>query len=819
MSPAGNLPGADPFPLWLSTVLFGAAFFLCAELGRFLSVQDSSYVSLWLPAGLYMGMLLRHPTREWPWLMLAALVAGLAFDLRLGTPFVTALGFYAANTVEALLGAWLVRRFVAPRLTLTTLREFLGLTGFGAIVGPVAGATVGAATLVLSGLADSFPKAWEVWWGSNAMAILLVGPLVLTWGAPSGTAEGSRWWRQPARLLEAGVLVAGLVGFTWHMLVLDRGIMAPYKSRLMLFVLWAGLRFGPRGATAVNLLLALLMAFLTVHYRTGLTPAQISSGEYVLPMQSFLVLAALIGLIPAIVLQERDRTLTDLRVSEERFRTLATASFEGICLSEGGRILDVNEPMLKMFRCRREELIGGDLLDLVSPESLAEAAECVRAEQEDAHELLLRRPDGSTFSVETQARMIRIGPRTIRMNALRDITARRQLFIALEQQRQRLEGIVNSATDGIITVDGDQRIVVFNPAAERIFQCPAESALGQPIARFIPGLSPSRLAELAQPLVQAVTEPVAKGQSNVGPGRRASGEEFPLETSLARIPLGDQRLVTLTCRDLTDLLRTEAARQQLESQLRQAQKMDAVGTLAGGIAHDFNNILAAIIAYAELAKLTAPENALLQEHLQLLLKSSDRAAGLVRQLLSFSQQQRQDHRNLQLAPVLADVLRQLRSSLPVTIELVPDLDQEVPAVRADTARIQQVLRNLVENAADALKHKGGQIYVTLDLLQLDADAPRPHLTLRADRYVRLTVRDNGQGMDRETLKRVFEPFFTTKEPGKGTGLGLAVAHGVIKTHGGIITAESEPGRGTTFTIYLPPARAEAAPSPTAHVVI
>jgi PAS domain S-box-containing protein len=475
--------------------------------------------------------------------------------------------------------------------------------------------------------------------------------------------------------------------------------------------------------------------------------------------------------------------------------------------------------MLKMFRCRREELVGGNLLDLVSPTSLAEAAACVQAEGEDPHELLLQRKDGSTFPVETQARMIRIGPRTLRLNALRDITVRRQLFVALEQQRLRLEGIVNSATDGIITIDGEQRIVVFNPAAERMFQCPAEGALGQPVVRFIPGLSPSRLAELTQPPVQEVAKPAAKGQFNVGPGRRASGEEFPLETTLAQLALGDQRLVTLSCRDLTDLLRTEAARQQLESQFRQAQKMDAVGTLAGGIAHDFNNILAAINAYAELAKLTAPENALLQEHLQLLLKSSDRATGLVRQLLSFSQQQRQDHRNLRLAPVLADALKRLQSNLPATIALVPNLDQEVPAIRADAARIQQVLTNLVENAADALKHKGGQIQVTLDLLQLPGGASRPHLALREDRYVRLTVRDDGPGMDRATLKRIFEPFFTTKEPGKGTGLGLAVAHGVIKNHGGVITAESEPGRGTTFTIYLPPARAEAVASPTAHVVI
>ncbi len=807
--PAESAAAGVAFPFWQRAALFGLAFFACAHLGRFLSVQDTSYVSFWLPAGVYMGVLLLHETHQWPGLMLAALGAGLAFDLSLGTPPVTALFFYVANTLEALLGAWLMRRFVARRPTIATLREFLWLAVYAALLAPMAGASVGAAAVTLSGLGNSYWQAWQIWWSSNAMAMLLIAPLVLSWCAPATAESARRWTPQPARLLEAILLVTGLIGATWYLMVFDRGLTAPYKSRLMLFVLWAGLRFGIRGTTAINLLLSLLVGFLTVHYRTGLTPAQISSGEYVLVMQSFLVINALIGLIPAITLGERDQTMVELRASEERFRTLATASFEGVCLSEDGRIVDANEPMLKMFGCRREQMLGREVLDLVSPEHRDRAAECLRSGGEARHEYLLLRLDGSRFLAETQTRSTHAGERTMHLIAVRDVTAQRQLTTTLEQQRLRLAGIVNSSSDGIITVDGAHRIVVFNPAAERMFGCPADHALGQPLLRFIPGLSPAQLAEPTQ----ATTGGAGKEPFRPGRGLRAEGGEFPLEMSLAQIPLGDQCLVTVTCRDLTDRLRTESTRQRLETQLRQAQKMEAVGTLAGGIAHDFNNILAAIIAYAELGRLAAPENAALQEHLRLLLKSSDRAANLVRQLLSFTQQQQRDHRRLQLAPLVTEALGQLRPSLPATVEVHHELDPEVPEIHADAARLHQVIANLCLNAVEAMREKPGRIHVTLDFLQLDGTSPRPHVALRSSSYVRLTIRDDGQGMDAATLKRIFEPFFTTKEPGKGTGLSLAVAHGIIKQHGGAITVESEPGKGTTFAIYLPPARTEGGSGP------
>jgi signal transduction histidine kinase len=306
-------------PVWQRALLFGAAYFLVAEAGRFLSVRESTYISFWLPAGLYVAVLLLNQTRTWPWLVLAAFAGNLAFDLMHGTNLVVALLFCATNAVQSVSGAWLVRRYVAERPRLTTLKEFFGFMGIAAVLGSALGATMGATTLTAFGLSDSFVQSWKVWWGSNAMAILLVSPFLLTWRVPASARRGRGV--QAWRMLEAASLVALSVGLTWHLLFVDHGIMASDKGRLVLPLLWAGLRFGRRGAAVANLLLALPVAFFTTQTFAGLTPDQVASGEYVLVMQTSLAVAALIGLVPGIALAE-------LRESEERLRHLSRRLIE-----------------------------------------------------------------------------------------------------------------------------------------------------------------------------------------------------------------------------------------------------------------------------------------------------------------------------------------------------------------------------------------------------------------------------------------------------------------------------------------------------------
>lgn len=302
--------------MWQRVLLFGAAFLACAEASGYLSVRDSAITSYWLPAGLYIAVLLRSERRSWPWLVAAAFAANLIFDLSHGTSLAVALLFCVANAVQAVSGAWLISWVVAPCPALTTLEEFLALVGFGAVLSTAAGAAIGAATLSAFGLTNSFARSWEVWWGSTAMSILLLAPFIMTAGSIS-PAERRRLTR-PKKLLEAALLLATLGALLAHLLIEERGVMSLQRVWLYAPLLWAALRFGPLGAAATTLLASVVLAFFTTQFQAGLTPQNIASGDYVLAMQTVFAAAGLIIMIPALVLAERDEKILQLRKMARR---------------------------------------------------------------------------------------------------------------------------------------------------------------------------------------------------------------------------------------------------------------------------------------------------------------------------------------------------------------------------------------------------------------------------------------------------------------------------------------------------------------------
>ncbi|MDB6166788.1 MAG: hypothetical protein JWQ83_1928, partial [Lacunisphaera sp.] len=247
----------------------------------------------------------------------------------------------------------------------------------------------------------------------------------------------------------------------------------------------------------------------------------------------------------------------------------------------------------------------------------------------------------------------------------------------------------------------------------------------------------------------------------------------------------------------------------MEEQFRQTQKMEAIGTLAGGIAHDFNNILAAINGYAELSRMSLKGNPEVREYLGAVLQASSRAAGLVRQILTFSRQQPLKRLPVQLRPVVEETFKLLRATIPSTIEFDLVLAADAPVVLADTTQIHQILMNLGTNAWHAMQDGPGRLAVRLERFAVDAELAATAPRLRPGVYARLSVSDSGNGMDAATLRRIFEPFFTTKAPGEGTGLGLAVVHGIMDSHDGAVTVSSHPGAGTVFRLYFPATAAQA----------
>jgi PAS domain S-box-containing protein len=290
----------------------------------------------------------------------------------------------------------------------------------------------------------------------------------------------------------------------------------------------------------------------------------------------------------------------------------------------------------------------------------------------------------------------------------------------------------------------------------------------------------------------------------------------PIHMSIAGRPMRDATGAVVgyrgVARDITERLYTQAQLRQAqqEEQLRHAQKLEAIGTLAGGIAHDFNNILSAILGYTELTLHELSQNAKAWCNLQEVLMAGKRAKELVQQILTFSRKSEQERTSLRLHLVVKEVLKLLRASLPTTIRIVQDIAADTGYVLADPTQMHQVLMNLCANAEYAMRETGGVLKVCLDTVEVDAVIAAHHPRLRPGLHVRLTVQDTGAGIAPEILERIFEPFFTTKDVGQGSGMGLAVVHGIINSHNGAITVKSALGKGTTFEIYLPQVNATAA---------
>jgi PAS domain S-box-containing protein len=363
---------------------------------------------------------------------------------------------------------------------------------------------------------------------------------------------------------------------------------------------------------------------------------------------------------------------------------------------------------------------------------------------------------------------------------------------ALRDSEERYRDLFENANDIIYAYDLAGNFTSFNHMGEQITGYTRAEALRMNLSALV---APEQLAlvyEMMAHTMAGTPAPTYELAIVTKSGHRVTLEVRSRLLSRAGQPVGVQSIV----RDVTE-------RHRLEAQLRQAQKMEAVGTLAGGIAHDFNNILGAILGYTDLALDTIPPDSQTRRDLQQVLAASVRAKELVQHILTFSRRTEQERQPVQLHLLVKEVLSLLRAALPATITLRYTLDNRAGRVLADSTQIHQVLLNLCTNAAHAMRDTMGVLEVCLDACEITADMAAVSLPLKPGPYLRLTVRDTGHGMPPEVVEHIFEPFFTTKDAGEGTGLGLAVAHGIVASHGGAITVASTPEQGTTFEVYLP----------------
>jgi len=393
---------------------------------------------------------------------------------------------------------------------------------------------------------------------------------------------------------------------------------------------------------------------------------------------------------------------------------------------------------------------------------------------------------------------------------------------ALRASEAYTSSVITSALDGIVTFDDEARIMAFNPAAERMYGYREADILGKSLLELMvpPSGRKRQAANLARWVETKQTGVLLPRQELAG--MRADGSRFPIELTLVRPPERPSLYVAFM-RDLTDIKRIDAERRRLEEQLRNTQKMDAVGRLAGGVAHDFNNLLSVILGFTDLT-LSAlsgeggprdPQREALRDvirdNLGEVRNAAERAVALVRQLLAFSRRQVLSPRVLDTKALVLNLERILAGLAGEQIELTLNLDADTGHVKADAGQIEQVVLNLAMNARDAMPDGGRLRIATANVeLPLSPVAGSP----QRGRYVRLTVEDSGTGMSEDVQAHVFEPFFTTKGTGKGPGLGLSTVYGIVTQSGGHVRFESALGLGTRFEVFLPRVD-DATPAPEA----
>ncbi len=400
---------------------------------------------------------------------------------------------------------------------------------------------------------------------------------------------------------------------------------------------------------------------------------------------------------------------------------------------------------------------------------------------------------------------------------VRDITERKLTEKAFQREKERFRVLVEESPFGVTLIGKDGRFKYLNPKFIEIFGYTLED---------IP--NGKKWFEKAYPDTQYRNQVISTWINDLKKAK--VGESRPREFTVI-CKNGSEKVigfrpVTMNTGDQFVIYEDVSAQKRLEKQLLQAQKMESIGTLAGGIAHDFNNILAAILGHTQLADLDIPEGIKAKKNLKEVLKSIQRARDLVNQILTFSRKSGLERKPVQISLIVKEALKLLRASLPTTIEIRQHIDDDRDVVDADPTQIHQVLMNLCTNASHAMMEKGGILDVALTNVDFSEHELDSEQGLKPGPYLRLTVRDTGEGMDRQTMERIFDPYFTTKEKGVGTGLGLATTHGIVKSHGGIITVESEPGTGTSFNVFFPvieqeikPEEDKERPLPTGHETI
>jgi len=504
----------------------------------------------------------------------------------------------------------------------------------------------------------------------------------------------------------------------------------------------------------------------------------------------------------------RERT-EELRESEQQYRTLMdnlpVAVYQNTPGPEG-QFLKANPAFCKMFGFKNQEelkkVTPSELYQNPKERKLYSDSLIEKGVIRNSEWTLLRR-DGTPVHTSITSRVVygKDGEVSHFDSIMLDITEQKVVEEALRKSEEKYRNILESMEEGYYEVDLAGNFTFLNDAMCRIRGYTRDELMGMNNRQYMDPETAKKVYE-AYSEVYRSERPIKGYQWKT---TRKDGTEGHVEVSAALIKdlkgnsIGFRGIV----RDINERKQAEKENARLQSQLQQSHKMEAIGTLAGGIAHDFNNILAIILGNAELASDDVPNWNPARKSLREIRKASIRAKDMVRQLLAFSRKTDEENMPLNMAPILKESMKMLRSAIPTSVEFKQHVSDHQCGIMGDASQINQIVMNLVTNAADAMSEEGGLLEVTLEKIILQEEKTCFDWVLPPGPYVRLKVRDTGEGIEPKVMDRIFEPYFTTKEVGKGTGMGLSVIHGIVKRHSGGIRVESELGKGTVFEIYFP----------------
>ena len=770
---------------------FGLAYFALAKLSFSVSGLQDNILSCWLPSGLFLGVLLLTERRHWLGLILAGGLGDLAYNFLGPSPWTLRylLLAHLGNSASAVMGAWLVRRFVGERPSLESVREFIGLLVFGGLLSLPLSATIGVLVTKAADPPADWLLLWGHWYSSDLLGVLLLTPVLLAW------REGVRWpatWRLTPHFVEAAGLCLGTVAtlsaayyFQWPKLILPLFLAIPY-------VVWASFRFGLRGSSLI-ILFSLLVAQWFIDRGYGMVGNNaLTVVARNVEMLVYIGGFSLLGLFPAVVLAEQRRTAAKLQSSEARLRAIFDHAPECVkVVAPDGLLLEMNPAGLRMIEADSlAEMQGRSVYSLIAEEhrtTFRTLHHKVLRGESGALEFDIIGLKGTRRSLETHATPLRdaAGAITAVLGVTRDITARKRAESNIREQAD----LLNQTRDAIMVADLSNRFTFWNEGAERITGWPAAETKGQTAEL---AFGPNAAAQLAVIRKAVMTTGAWHGEL---PIRHKDGRTviLDLRVALVRDAAGQPKGRLSIATDITE-------KKQMEEQLLRGQRLESLGLLAAGIAHDLNNILSPVLMAAPLLRTRATHPFDLRV-LDLVEKSAQRGGALVRQILSFARGVEGEKTRVQPAHLLHEIGALISDTFPKTIRLETEVAPDLRTVLVNPTQLHQILLNLCINARDAMPGGGTLSLRARNASGADAPAGRP-----PGDYLVLEVADTGTGMTPEVLAHIWESFFTTKGDHRGTGLGLATVRGIVNSLQGGIDVDSAPGYGSTFRLWLPAAK-------------